>query len=173
MCVPCLENVCPPSRCPKNARPRQASASRDLAQLNLKRSEVKATVNGSVTNLNLQPGDYVSAGAAKIALVDSDSLRVDGYFEETKLARIHIGDKVVVQLMGQSGTIQGHVDSISTGIADRERTSETGLLANITPTFTWVRLAQRVPVRIKLDSVPGDIRLIAGLTATVEVREKG
>jgi RND family efflux transporter MFP subunit len=149
---------------------RQSVASRDLAKLNLDRSEVKAPVNGSITNLHLQPGDYVSAGTAKLALVDTDSLHAEGYFEETKLSKIHVGDRAFVQLMGQGGRIEGHVESISTGIADRERTSETGLVANITPTFTWVRLAQRVPVRITLDKIPADSQLIAGLTATVEIQ---
>ncbi|GAB1583479.1 efflux RND transporter periplasmic adaptor subunit [Phyllobacterium phragmitis] len=152
---------------------RQATAEKDLARLNLDRSEVKATVNGTVTNLSLQPGDYVSAGTAKIALVDTDTLRVEGYFEETKLARIHVGDRAAVHLMGQSGVIEGHVESIATGIADRERTSETGLLANVNPAFTWVRLAQRVPVRIALDMVPETSRLIAGLTATVKIEDAG
>ncbi|MGO6743667.1 efflux RND transporter periplasmic adaptor subunit [Rhizobium ruizarguesonis] len=149
----------------------QALANRDLAKLNLDRSEIKATVNGTVSNLSLRPGDYVTAGTAKVALVDTDSLRVEGYFEETKLPRIHVGDTVSVRLMGQSQRLQGHIDSIATGIEDRERTAGTGLLANINPTFSWVRLAQRVPVRINLDNVPGNVHLIAGLTATVEVRE--
>ncbi|TAV01207.1 efflux RND transporter periplasmic adaptor subunit [Rhizobium ruizarguesonis] len=149
----------------------QALANRDLAKLNLDRSEIKATVNGTVSNLSLRPGDYVTAGTAKVALVDTDSLRVEGYFEETKLPRIHVGDTVSVRLMGQSERLQGHVDSIATGIEDRERTAGTGLLANINPTFSWVRPAQRVPVRINLDNVPGNVHLIAGLTATVEVRE--
>lgn len=148
---------------------RQATANRDLAALNLERSEIKATVNGTVSNLSLRPGDYVSAGTARIALIDTDSLRVEGYFEETKLPRIHPGDKVSIHLMGQSQSLQGHVESIATGIEDRERTSGTGLLANINPTFSWVRLAQRVPVRISIDAVPDGVRLIAGLTATVEV----
>lgn len=148
----------------------QAMANRDLAQLNLDRSEVKATVNGSVSNLSLRPGDYVTAGSATVALVDDESLRVEGYFEETKLPRIHVGDKVTIHLMGRSQTLEGHIESIATGIEDRERTSGSGLLADINPTFSWVRLAQRVPVRIKLDGVPGDDRLIAGLTATVEVQ---
>jgi len=148
---------------------RQATANRDLAALNLERSEIKATVNGTVSNLSLRPGDYVSAGTARIALIDTDSLRVEGYFEETKLQRIHPGDKVSIHLMGQTKSLDGHVVSIATGIEDRERTSGTGLLANINPTFSWVRLAQRVPVRISIDNVPDDVRLIAGLTATVEV----
>lgn len=148
---------------------RQATANRDLAALNLDRSEIKATVNGTVSNLSLRPGDYVSAGAARIALIDTDSLRVEGYFEETKLPRIHPGDKASIHLMGQTKSLDGHVESIATGIEDRERTAGTGLLANINPTFSWVRLAQRVPVRISIDHVPDDVRLIAGLTATVEV----
>ncbi|MFS8051664.1 HlyD family secretion protein [Rhizobium sp. BR 317] len=149
----------------------QATANRALAQLNLDRSEVKATVNGSVSNLSLRPGDYVTAGTAKVALIDADSLRVEGYFEETKLPRIQIGDEVSIHLMGQTEKLTGHVESIATGIEDRERTSGS-LLANITPTFSWVRLAQRVPVRIALDKVPDDTKLIAGLTATVEVSQQ-
>ncbi|RAX42548.1 efflux RND transporter periplasmic adaptor subunit [Rhizobium tropici] len=151
---------------------RQATANRELAQLNLDRSEVRATVNGTISNLSLRPGDYVSAGTAKVALIDSDSLRVEGYFEETKLPRIHIGDEVHIHLMGQAEKLTGHVESIAYGIEDRERTSGS-LLANITPTFSWVRLAQRVPVRIALDKVPEGTKLIAGLTATVEVQEQG
>ncbi|AYG58897.1 efflux RND transporter periplasmic adaptor subunit [Rhizobium jaguaris] len=150
----------------------QATANRALAQLNLDRSEIKATVNGSVSNLTLRPGDYVTAGAAKVALIDTDSLRVEGYFEETKLPRIQIGDEVSIRLIGQAEKLTGHVESIATGIEDRERTSGS-LLANITPTFSWVRLAQRVPVRIALDRVPDGTKLIAGLTATVEVQEPG
>ncbi|MGN6778025.1 efflux RND transporter periplasmic adaptor subunit [Rhizobium sp.] len=151
---------------------RQAIANRELAQLNLDRSEVRATVNGTISNLSLRPGDYVSAGTAKVALIDSDSLRVEGYFEETKLPRIHVGDEVYIHLMGQAEKLTGHVESIAYGIEDRERTSGS-LLANITPTFSWVRLAQRVPVRIALDKVPDGTKLIAGLTATVEVQEQG
>jgi multidrug resistance efflux pump len=149
---------------------RQAQANRDLAQLNLDRSEIHATVNGTISNLSLRPGDYVSAGSAQVALIDGDSLRVEGYFEETKLPRIHVGAEVSIHLMGQPEKLSGHVESIAYGIEDRERSSG-GLLANITPTFTWVRLAQRVPVRIALDKVPDGTRLIAGLTATVEVSE--
>jgi RND family efflux transporter MFP subunit len=148
---------------------RQAMADRDLARLNLDRSEVKASVNGVITNLSLRPGDYVNAGQAEVALVDTDSLRVEGYFEETKLSRIKVGNPVSIKLMGQSAVLAGHVESIAAGIEDRERTVGNGLLANINPTFNWVRLAQRVPVRIAFDTVPDDARLVAGLTATVAV----
>lgn len=150
---------------------RQALAERDLARLNLDRAEVKAPVNGTITNLSLRPGDYLTAGTARMALVDTDSLRVEGYFEETKLARIAVGAPVSIRLMGQATPLDGHVESIAAGIEDRERTVGTGLLANINPTFSWVRLAQRVPVRIAFDHMPEEARLVAGLTATVSVGE--
>ena len=151
---------------------RQALADRELAKLNLERTEVKAPVNGTISNLSLRPGDYVTAGTAKVALVDTDSLRIEGYFEETKLARIRVGAPVSIRLMGQAAPLRGHVESIATGIEDRERTVGNGLLANINPTFSWVRLAQRVPVRIVLDETPDGVQLVAGLTATVSVLEK-
>ena len=148
----------------------QAVTNRDLARLNLQRSEIKAPVNGIITNLALNAGDYVTAGKAVIALVDSDSLRVEGYFEETKLPRIKIGAPVDIHVMGHAATLTGHVESIAGGIEDRERSAGTELLANVTPAFSWVRLAQRVPVRIALDEMPAGPRLVAGLSATVSVR---
>lgn len=148
-----------------------ALADQALAQLNLDRATVRATVNGTVTNFSMQPGDYVSAGNAVAALVDTDSIYVDGYFEETKLPRIAVGDTATVNLLGGGPTITGHVESIAAGIADTERTASPNLLADVNPTFTWVRLAQRVPVRIKLDHVPAGTRLIAGLTATVAIQQ--
>ena len=149
-----------------------ALADQAVAQLNLDRATVRATVNGIVTNFSMQPGDYVTAGNAVAALVDTDSLYVDGYFEETKLPRIAIGDTARVTLLGGSPAITGHVQSLAAGIADTERAESPNLLANINPTFTWVRLAQRVPVRIQLDPVPAGVRLIAGLTATVEIEQR-
>lgn len=150
---------------------RKASSDQELAALNLARSEVKAAANGIVTNLTLQAGDYVTTGNATVALVDTDSLHIEGYFEETKLPFIRVGAPVTIRLMGQQGgLLQGRVASIAAAIEDRERTAGSGLLANINPTFTWVRLAQRVPVRIDVTEVPSGQRLIAGLTATVEVK---
>jgi multidrug resistance efflux pump len=147
----------------------QALASRDVAALNLARSLVQAQVNGFVTNFDMRPGDYIDAGKPVFALIDSDSLRVEGYFEETKLARIKIGDPARVYLVGENAVIDGHVESIAGGIADRERQGSADLLANVNPTFSWVRLAQRVPVRVALDHVPADVRLVTGRTATVVV----
>ncbi len=151
----------------------QALADRGVAQLNLDRATVRATVNGIVTNFELRPGDYVTAGHPVIALVDTDSLHVDGYFEETKLPRIRVGDAAQVQLMGDNRWLAGRVESIAGGIADRDRTSDNSLLADVNPTFNWVRLAQRIPVRIVLDKDIGDTRLIPGRTATVRIAGTG
>ncbi|MCH8685776.1 efflux RND transporter periplasmic adaptor subunit [Pedomonas mirosovicensis] len=150
---------------------KQARAAVDAARLNLERTTIRATVNGTVTNLQLRPGDFLSSGAQALALVDADSLHVDGYFEETKLPLIHVGDRVEVMLMGEDEVIEGRVESIAAGIEDRDRTSGTNQLPNVNPTFNWVRLAQRVPVRVELTRVPQDVRLIAGRTATVTVVE--
>ncbi|HEX4507040.1 MAG TPA: HlyD family secretion protein [Alphaproteobacteria bacterium] len=149
----------------------QATVARDIARLNLDRTTVFAPVNGVLANVELRPGDYASAGRPVFALVDSDSLHIDGYFEETKLPRIRIGDPVSVQIMGEKRMLSGHVQSIAGGIEDRERGPSGNLLPNISPTFSWVRLAQRVPVRVMLDNPPPDIRLIAGRTVTVTVLE--
>lgn len=150
---------------------RQAELDRDLASLNLDRSSVKAPVNGVITNFSLQPGDYVTAGSAVTALVDTDSFYVSGYFEENKLERIKIGDPVVIDVMGSKVQLKGKVEGIAGGIEDRERTDSTSLLANVSPTFNWVRLAQRVPVRVKLEDIPEGVHLVAGRTVSVSVVE--
>lgn len=152
----------------------QALAALNTARLNLDRTELRSPVNGFVTNLQVNAGDYATAGRALLAIVNSDSFHVAGYFEETKIRNIREGDRATVRLMGFPDEIQGHVESISRAIADREtaQTSD-GLIANVNPTFSWVRLAQRVPVRIALDRVPDDIRLSAGMTATVIVTPNG
>jgi RND family efflux transporter MFP subunit len=151
----------------------QAIADRDLAKLNLARTQISAPVNGIITNFDLRPGDYVTAGRPVTALVDSDSLRIDAYFEETRLPRIHVGDRVRIRLMGEATRLNGHVESIAGGIEDRERQSGANLLANINPTFSWVRLAQRIPVRISLENVPASVLIIPGRTATVDVIGSG
>ena len=147
----------------------QAVADRAVAQLNLDRSEVYASVNGKISNMDLRPGTYVTAGKGVMALVDTDTLHVDGYFEETKLPRIHVGDRVAIRLMGSAVPLRGHVESIAAGIEDRDRAQGAKLLADVNPTFNWVRLAQRVPVRVSLDHIPADETLVAGRTATVEI----
>jgi RND family efflux transporter MFP subunit len=146
-----------------------ANASLDVAKLNLERSTIVAPVNGFVTNFDLLPGRYVNAGSSILALIDSDTFRVEGYFEETKLRRIHIGDSATVKLIGDPQALSGHVESVASGIEDQNRSTSSDLLASVNPTFSWVRLAQRIPVRIKLDNVPAQLLLVSGRTATVSI----
>ncbi len=145
---------------------------RDTAKLDLQRSRVVATVNGYVTNLNVQVGTYVSASHPVIALIDSDSLYVEGYFEETKLANIRPGDAATISLMGEEEKLNGHVQSVASGIFDRERSTGNNLLQNINPTLNWVRLVQRIPVRVAIDDLPKHVRLVVGQTATVNIHNK-
>lgn len=131
-----------------------ATSNLHLAELNMHRAAVVAPADGTLSNFDLRPGNYVQVGQAVAALLDRKQLYVVGYFEETKLDRIHIGDEATVQLMGDRQKIKGHVQGIASGIEDRERSSSSKLLANVNPTFSWVRLAQRVPVKIVLDEAP-------------------
>jgi RND family efflux transporter MFP subunit len=148
----------------------EAQADCDTAALNLARTTVRAPVNGQIANSSLQPGDYVTIGEGVAALVATDDFYVDGYFEETKLPRIALGDPARVQLMGGGPVLTGHVTGIAAGIADNERRASPTLLADVNPTFTWVRLAARVPVRIALDPLPAGVTLVSGLTATVSIQ---
>ncbi|SLJ88688.1 efflux RND transporter periplasmic adaptor subunit [Novosphingobium mathurense] len=148
----------------------EAQSALAAAKLNLARTEVKASVNGTVTNLDLHPGDFVAAGNQAMALIDSDSIRVEGYFEETKLPYIRVGAPVTVVLMGEDRKIEGVVESIAAGINDTARSNSGNLLPSVEATFTWVRLAQRIPVRVRLTDVPKDLRLIVGRTATVTIQ---
>ncbi|MED5611930.1 HlyD family secretion protein [Pseudomonas sp. JH-2] len=146
----------------------QALAALDAAKLNLERTQVRASVDGYVTNLNVHRGDYARAGEAKMAVVDQNSYWVYGYFEETKLPHIAVGDPAELQLMsGQR--LKGHVESIARAIYDRDNPESRELVADVNPTFNWVRLAQRVPVRIHIDEVPDGVLLAAGITTTVIV----
>jgi multidrug resistance efflux pump len=130
-------------------------------------ADVTAPANGLVSTFDLRPGDYVNAGRPVFALIDTDTLRVEGYFEETKLARIHPGDPAGVRLIGPARDLAGRVESLAGGIEDRECQAGSNLLANVNPTFNWVRLAQRIPVRVTLDG--GTEGLIVGQTTTLEV----
>lgn len=150
-----------------------AKSNVNLANLNLNRSEVVAPADGTLSNFEMKAGNYVKIGDAVAALLDRQQLYVVGYFEETKLDKIYLGAPANVQLMGSSKKYQGHVQGIATGIEDRERTTSNGLLANVNPTFSWVRLAQRVPVKIVLDEVPhNELAFVAGRTATIHIEPK-
>ena len=148
----------------------EAKAERDLAQLNLERTTVRSPVNGYVDNLRLRVGDYAVVGQNKLTLIDSDSFWVSGYFEETKIPHIHEGDQAVIKLMGVHQSLDGHVESISRGIADSNGSIDAQGLADVNPVFYWVRLAQRIPVRIHLDHVPDGVTIAAGMTCTVVVK---
>jgi multidrug resistance efflux pump len=150
----------------------EAMARLSIAILDQKRADVRARVNGKIANMTLEPGDYVHRGEGVLSLVDTDSLHVDGYFEETKLSRIHIGDPVEVRVMGDHRSIWGHVSGIAGGIRDRERHEKPGDPPDVNPTFSWVRLAQRIPVRVHLDKIPEGLRLVSGRTVTVIDRKK-
>ncbi|MGX5220170.1 efflux RND transporter periplasmic adaptor subunit [Pseudomonas segetis] len=150
----------------------QAQAEVKQAQLNVSRSRLLATRNGYITNLQLAEGNYVNTGQPVLALVDEDSYYVQAYFEETKLPKIAVGDEVEIWLMSYQHPLKGHVQSISRGITDRNASPDGQLLANVEPTFNWVRLAQRIPVRIQLDEMPEDVLLSAGMTASVKVLDK-
>jgi multidrug resistance efflux pump len=152
---------------------RQATASLAHAKVDLERTTIRAPVNGYVTNLQVQLGDYANTGQAVISLVNSDSYWVDGYFEETNLQAIQDGDPATIRLMGDRRLLRGHVDSVARGITVANAESGQGGLANVNPIFTWVRLAQRVPVRIHIDQVPPGVRLVAGETASVQIEPRG
>lgn len=142
------------------------------ASLNLERTKVRAPTDGWVSNLLLRQGDYAKVGASYMALVNKDSFWVNGYFEEHKISMMHIGDKAEIRPLGTNFVIKGHVDSIAKAIIDRDNTTGERLLANVNPIFTWVRLAQRVPVRITIDEVPKDMTLSAGMTCSVKALTK-
>lgn len=150
----------------------QAVANRDQAKVNLERTRIVSPVNGYVTNLLAQLGDYVNVGEKSMTVVNADSFWIDGYFLETNLERIHDGDPATIKLMGYSQTLRGHVDSVARGINVPNAQPDSGGFASVNPIFTWVRLAQRVPVRIHIDQVPEGVRLVAGMTGTVQIEPK-
>ncbi len=147
-----------------------ASAQLEQAKLNLERTTVRSPVDGWVSNLLVRPGDFAQIGTSTLAVIDQHSFWVYGYFEEHKLALMKIGDPAEVRLLGSDQILQGHVESIARGITDRDNPTDVRLLANVNPSFNWVRLAQRVPVHIALDEIPKDLILVAGMTCSVIIK---
>ena len=139
------------------------------AKVNLDRTTVRSPVNGYVTNLQLREGDYATKGTRSLSLLDSDSFWIAGYFEETKIAGIKVGDPAYALLMAYRDPVRGHVESIARGINTPNTQPGTQGLATVDPVFTWVRLAQRIPVRIHIDEVPPTVVIAAGMTATVTI----
>ncbi len=150
----------------------QAKAQLSQAQVNLERTRILSPAEGYVTNLLAQLGDYVNVGVNTISVVDANSFWVDGYFEETNLAPIRVGDPAQIKLMGHSEIVRGHVDSIARAIDVANAQPNNQGVATVNPIFTWVRLAQRIPVRIHIDEVPPGVVLAAGMTATVEIDDR-
>jgi multidrug resistance efflux pump len=148
-----------------------AQAQVSQAEINLGRTEVRSPVNGYVTNLLMRVGDYAHAGMTNVSIIDSDSYWIDGYFEETKMAHICVGDVAEARLLGYDNPVVGRIESITRGISVSNASPSTQGLPNVDPVYTWVRLAQRVPVRLKITYVPQGVPLVSGLTATVTVKE--
>jgi RND family efflux transporter MFP subunit len=156
----------------------QAQAAVDAAQqqvaqadINLKRTQVRSPVDGYVTNLLLRVGDYARAGTTNISVIDVDSYWIDGYFEETQMASVCVGGRAEAVLMGYRDPILGHVESVTRGISVSNAAPSTQGLPSVDPIYTWVRLAQRVPVRVRITDVPAGVPLVSGMTVTVTIRD--
>ena len=151
------------------AQYQQAQANLNQARVNLDRTQIRSPVNGWVTNLLAQVGDYANIGQSELSIIDADSFWIDGYFEESNLETIHVGDAATIKLMGYRQVLHGHVASIARGINVANAQPNGQGLATVNPIFTWVRLAQRIPVRVHIDEVPPEVQLAAGMTATVQI----
>ena len=148
-----------------------AQAQEAQAEINLKRTMVTSPVNGFVTNLLMRVGDFAHEGSSNVSVIDADSYWIDGYFEETKMAHVCVGDRAEAKLIGYAQPILGRVQSVTRGISVSDATAGTQGLPNVDAVYTWVRLAQRVPVRVAIDSVPEGVPLVSGMTATVSIRD--
>ena len=146
-----------------------AQASLDLASLNFIRSVLHSPANGYVTNLRLRVGDYATVGERRVAVIDADLFWIYGYFEETQIRGIKPGDPARIKLMGYRQTLTGRVESITRGINESDSQIDRFGLPDVNPVFTWVRLAQRIPVRFGIESVPPGILLASGMTCSVSV----
>jgi RND family efflux transporter MFP subunit len=152
------------------ASTKAAQSELDRARWNLQQTTITAPTDGWITNLTLRPGNYATAGSPLFALVDSHSYYVVGYFEETKLRHIRPGASAQVVLYSNGARLQGQVDSIGRAIYDQSIETDSGLVPDVKPNVPWVRLAQRVPVRIHLDPLPADVPLVAGTTCTITIQ---
>ncbi|PTO95080.1 efflux transporter periplasmic adaptor subunit [Vibrio sp. 10N.286.48.B8] len=147
-----------------------AKANVEEAHLNLEYTKVYAPTNGYITNLNLREGSQVVANTPVVALIDEDSFWIEGYFKETDLVNVGPNDKAVVTLMMHNDIqLEGHIKSIGFGIATQDGSTGNDLLPNVTPNFQWIRLAQRIPIKVELDNVPEDLQLRVGMTASLKI----
>ncbi|CAH7332935.1 HlyD family secretion protein [Vibrio chagasii] len=147
-----------------------AKANVEEAQLNLKFTKVYAPTNGYITNLNLRAGSQVVANTPVVALIDEDSFWIEGYFKETDLVGVESNNKAFVTLMMHNDILlEGHIKSIGFGIAKQDGSTGNDLLPNVNPNFQWIRLAQRIPIKVELDKVPEDLQLRVGMTASIKI----
>ncbi|MDK9738027.1 HlyD family secretion protein [Vibrio sp. D404a] len=147
-----------------------AKANVEEAQLNLKFTKVYAPTNGYITNLNLRAGSQVVANTPVVALIDEDSFWIEGYFKETDLVGVESNNKALVTLMMHNDTVlEGRISSIGFGIAKQDGSTGNDLLPNVNPNFQWIRLAQRIPIKVELDTVPEDLQLRVGMTASIKI----
>ena len=147
-----------------------AKANVEEAHLNLKYTKVYAPTNGFITNLNLREGSQVVANTPVVALIDEDSFWIEGYFKETDLVNVAPNDKAIVTLMMHNDVqLKGHIKSIGFGIATQDGSTGNDLLPNVNPNFQWIRLAQRIPIKVVLDNVPEDLQLRVGMTASIKI----
>ncbi|WP_193161089.1 efflux RND transporter periplasmic adaptor subunit [Microbulbifer hainanensis] len=144
-----------------------ALAQLNSARIDLQRTRVVAPESGTISNLTLREGNYVTRATSVLSLVKKNSFYVTGYFEETKLQLVHVGQAARIRLMGDSRTLSGKVTSIAKGIADINTNGNQQLLPEVQQTFNWVRLAQRIPVDIELEPVPEDVNISAGMTVSI------
>lgn len=147
-----------------------AQASLEQAKWNLSKTTIVAPTDGYITNLQTRRGNYATTGTPLVGLVDIHSFYVLGYFEETKLKNIREGNMADITLFNGNIPLQGRVESIGRAIYDQSLDTQEDLLMNVKPNVPWVRLAQRIPVRIKLENVPEHVVLVAGTTCTISVR---
>lgn len=146
----------------------KAIATRDLAKIDMERTTIKAPSDGWVTNLNVYKGEFITRGSVAVALVQQHSFYVLAYMEETKLSGVSRGHRVEITPLGSNVVLHGTVDSIAAGVTNSNSSVDGKGMATVNSNLEWVRLAQRVPVRIRLDKQPGN-RFPAGTTATVVV----
>ncbi len=147
-----------------------AKANVEEAQLNLKFTKVYAPTNGYITNLNLRAGSQVVANTPVVALIDEDSFWIEGYFKETDLVGVESNNKALVTLMMHNDTVlEGRIKSIGFGVAKQDGSIGNDLLPNVNPNFQWIRLAQRIPIKVELDTVPEDLQLRVGMTASIKI----
>ncbi|MEZ9461509.1 HlyD family secretion protein [Vibrio splendidus] len=147
-----------------------AKANVEEAQLNLEYTKVYAPTNGYITNLSLREGSQAVANSPVVALIDEDSFWIEGYFKETDLVGVDAQDKAYVTLMMHNKIqLEGHIKSIGFGIAKQDGSTGNDLLPNVNPNFQWIRLAQRIPIKVKLDHIPDELQLRVGMTASIKI----